>query len=116
MTKQLYLLWVNSAVKDVFGWKLSDKNEKEFREAFYWINYKGIKTYIKLPLKRDFNRVFNRDFNRDFNVISTQDTEVIAKNIINTKNTKNSKKDKNEILIVSRRDNLNVKGHTKISF
>ena len=55
MTKQLYLLWVNSAVKDVFGWELSDKNEKEFREAFYWINYKGIKTYIKLPLKRDFN-------------------------------------------------------------
>ena len=35
MTKQLYLLWVNSAVKDVFGWELSDKNEKEFREAFY---------------------------------------------------------------------------------
>ena len=104
MTKQLYLLWVNSAVKDVFGWELSDKNEKEFREAFYWINYKGIKTSIKLPLKRDFNRVI------------TQDTEVIAKNIINTKNTKNSKKDKNEILIVSRRDNLNVKGHTKISF
>ena len=104
MTKQLYLLWFNSAVKDVFGWELSDKNEKEFREAFYWINYKGIKTYIKLPLKRDFNRVI------------TQDTEVIAKNIINTKNTKNSKKDKNEILIVSRRDNLNVKGHTKISF
>ena len=104
MTKQLYLLWVNSAVKDVFGWELSDKNEKEFREAFYWINYKGIKTYIRLPLKRDFNRVI------------TQDTEVIAKNITNTKNTKNSKNDKNEILIVSRRDNLNVKGHTKISF
>ena len=25
----------NSAVKDVFSWELSDKNEKEFREAFY---------------------------------------------------------------------------------
>ena len=96
-------------IKDVYGWKLCDKEEKVVVKHFSGSTTEDMKTYIQLSLKRDPDRVIIHLGRNDLK--SSQDPETIAKDIIDI--AKNSTTDKNEILvssIVSRRDNLNGKG------
>ena len=99
----------DSMIKDVYGWELSDREEKVVVKHFSGSTTEDMKTYIQPPLKRDPDRVIIHVDTND--VRSGQDPETIAKNIIDI--AKNSTTNKNEILvssIVPRRDNLNGKG------
>ena len=44
-------------IKDVYGWKLSDREEKVVVKYFSGSTTEDMKTYIQLPLKRNPNRV-----------------------------------------------------------
>ena len=99
----------DSMIKDVYGWELSDREEKVVVKHFSGSTIEDMKTYIQAPLKRDPDRVIIHVGTYDSR--SSQDPETIAKNIIDI--AKNSTANKNEILvssIVPRRDNLNGKG------
>ena len=99
----------DSMIKDVYGWELSDREEKVVLKHFSGSTTEDMKTYIQPPLKRDPDRVIIHVATNDLR--SSQDPETIAKNIIDI--AKNSTTNKNEILvssIVPRRDNLNGKG------
>ena len=100
----------DSKIKDVYGWELSDREEKVVVKHFSGSTTENMKTYIiQPPLKRDPDRVIIHVDTNDLR--SSQDPETIAKTIIDI--AKNSTTNKNEILvssIVPRRDNLNGKG------
>ena len=99
----------DSMNKDVYGWKLSDREEKVVEKHFSESTTENMKSYIQPPLKRDPDWVIIHIGTNDLR--SSQDPETIAKNIIDI--AKNSTINKNEILVSSpvlRRDNLNSKG------
>ena len=99
----------DSIIKDVYGWELSDKENKVVVKHFSGSTTEDMKTYIQPPLKRDPDRVIIHVGTNDLR--SNQDLVTIAKNIIDI--AKSSKTNKNEILlssIVPRRDSLNGKG------
>ena len=99
----------DSIIKDVYGWELSDKENKVVVKHFSGSTTEDMKTYIQPPLKRDPDRVIIHVGTNDLR--SNQDPVTIAKNIINI--AKSSKTNKNEILlssIVSRWDSLNGNG------
>ena len=99
----------DSIIKDVYGWELSDKENKVVVKHFSGSTTEDMKTYIQPPLKRDPDRVIIHVGTSDLR--SNQDPVTIAKNIIDI--AKSSKTNKNEILlssIVPRRDSLNGKG------
>ena len=96
-------------IKDVYGWELSDREEKVVVKHFSGSVIEDTKIYIQPPLKRDPDRVIIHVGTNDLR--SIQNLVTIAKNIIDT--AKNSTTNKNEILasnIVPRRDNLNGEG------
>ena len=99
----------DSMIEDVYGWELSDREEKVLVKHFSGSTTEDTKTYIQLPLKRDPDRVVIHVGTNDLR--SSQDPVTIAKNIIDI--AKNSTTNKNEILvssIVLRRDSLNGEG------
>ena len=99
----------DSIIKDVYGWELSDKENKVVVKHFSGSTAEDMKTYIQPPLKRDPDRIIIHVGTNDLR--SNQDPVTIAKNIIDI--VKSSKTNKNEILlssIVPRRDSLNGKG------
>ena len=99
----------DSIIKDVYGWELSDKENKVVVKHFSGSTTEDMKAYIQPPLKRDPDRVIIHVGTNDLR--SNQDPVTIAKNIIDI--AKSSKINKNEILlssIVPRRDSLNGKG------
>ena len=98
-----------SMIKDLYGWELSDREEKVVVKHFSGSSTEDVKTYIQPPIKRDIDRVIISVGTNDLK--SSQDPETIAKNIIDI--AKNSTTNENEILvssIVPQRDNLNGKG------
>ena len=84
-------------IKDVYGWKLSDREEKVVVKYFSGSTTEDMKTYIQLPLKRNPNRVIIHVGKNDLR--SSQDPETIVKNIIDI--AKNSTTNNNEILVSS---------------
>ena len=99
----------DSMIKDVYGWELSDKEEKVVGKHFSGSTTEDMKTYIQPPLKRDPDRVIIHV--GAIGLRFSEDPKTIAKNIIDI--AQNSTTSKNEILvssIVPRRDNLNGKG------
>ena len=99
----------DSMIKDVYGWELSDREEKVVVKHFSGSATEDMKNYIQLPLKRDPDRIIIHVGTNDLR--SSQDSVTIVKNIVDI--VKNSTTNKNEILvssIVLRRDNLNGKG------
>ena len=99
----------DSMVKDIYGWELSDNNEKVVVKHFSGSTKEDMMTYIKPPLKRSPDRFIIHVGTNDLR--SHQNPETIARNIEEVAN--NSKTDTNKVLIssiVPRRDNLNGKG------
>ena len=47
----------DSMIKDVYGWELSDREEKVVAKHFSGSTTEDMKTYIQPPLKRDPDRV-----------------------------------------------------------
>ena len=47
----------DSMIEDVYGWELSDREEKVIVKHFSGSTTEDTKTYIQLPLKRDPDRV-----------------------------------------------------------
>ena len=96
-------------IKDVYGWELSDREEKVVVKHCSRSTTEHMKTYIQPPLKHDPDKVIIHEGTNDLR--STQDPKTIVKNIIDI--AKSSTTNKNEILvssIVPRWDNLNGKG------
>ena len=99
----------DSMIKDVYGWELSDREEKVVVKHVSGSTTEDMKNYIQPPLKCDCDRVIIHVGTNDLR--SSQDPVTIAKNIIDI--AKNSTTNNNEISvssIVPRRDNLNGKG------
>ena len=100
-------------VKDIYGWELSDNNEKVVVKYFSGSSTEDMMTHIKPPLKHNPDR-FIIDV-RTNNWRSDQNAETIAENIVEIANIR--KTDTNKVLIssiVPRRDNSNGKGcHVK---
>ena len=95
-------------VKDVYGWELSDINEKVVVTHFSRSKTEDMMTYVKPPLKRNPDCFINHIGTND--LISNQDPETIARNIVEI--AYNSKTDTKKVLtssIVPRRDSLNGK-------
>ena len=93
----------DSMIKDVYGWELSDREEKVVVKHFSGSRTEDVKTYIQPPLKRDPDRIIIHVGTNELR--SSQDPETIAKTIIDIE--KNSTTNKNEILVssmVPRRD------------
>ena len=98
----------DSMIKDVYGWELSDREEKVVVKHFGGSTKEDMKTYIQPPLKRNPDRVIIHIGTNDLRY--SQNPETTVKNIIDI--AKSSTTNKNEILvssIVPRRDNLNSK-------
>ena len=87
----------DSIIKDVYGWKLSDKEKKMVVKHFSESTTEEMKTYIQPPLKRDPDRVIIHVGTNDLR--SSQDPVTIAKNMIDT--AKTSTTNKNETLVPS---------------
>ena len=107
--KNLTAIVGDSIIKDVYGWELSDKEQKVVVKHFSGSTTEDTKTYIQPPLKRDPDRVIIHVGSNDLR--SSQDPVTIAKNI--TDDAKSSKTNKNEVLVSSkipRRNSLNGKG------
>ena len=100
----------DSIIKDVYGWELSDRENKVVVKHFSGSTTEDMKTYIQPPLKRDPDRVIIHVGTNDLR--SNQDPVTIAKNIIDI--AKSSKHSVNLVSILSsivpRRDSLNGKG------
>ena len=102
-------IMVDSMVKDIYGWELSDHNEKVVVKYFSGLPTEDMMTHIKPPLKHNPD-CFIIDV-RANNWRSDQNPETIAENIVEIAN--NKKTDTNKVLIssiVPRRDNSNGKG------
>ena len=87
-------IMVDSMVKDIYGWELSDHNEKVVVKYFSGLPTEDMMTHIRANNWR-----------------SDQNPETIAENIVEIAN--NKKTDTNKVLIssiVPRRDNSNGKG------
>ena len=82
----------DSMVKVIYGWELSDGNEKNCSEAFQRIDNRR---YDEPPLKDNPDRFIIHMGTND--LISDQDPETIGRNIIEIVN--NSKTDTNKVLI-----------------
>ena len=96
-------------IKDIYGWQLSDNNEKVVVTDFGGPTTEDMVTYIRPPLKRNPDRFIIHVGTNDSR--SNQDPETIARNIVEV--ACNSKTDTNKVLIsriVPQRDNLNGKG------
>ena len=96
-------------IKDIYGWQLSDNNEKVVMTDFSGPTTEDMVTYIKPPLKRNPDRFIIHVGTNDLR--SDQDPEIIARNIVEV--ACNSKTDTNKVLIssiVPQLDNLNGKG------
>ena len=70
----------DSIIKDVYGWELSDREEKVVVKYFSGSTTEEMKTYIQPPLKRDPNRIIIHVGTNDLR--SSQDPVTTAKNII----------------------------------
>ena len=95
-------------VKYIYGWKLSDNDEKVVVKQFSGSTTEDIMTYIKSPLKCNPDRFMIHVGTNDLR--SDQDRETIVRNVVDVAN--NSETDINKILIssiVPGRDNLNGK-------
>ena len=93
----------DSMFKDMYGWELSDNNEKVAVKHFSRSTNEEMMTYIKPPLKYNPNHFIIHVGTNDLR--SNQDPETIARNIV--KVACNSKTDTNKVLIssiVPRRD------------
>ena len=69
-----------SMIKDLYGWELSDREEKVVVKDFSGSTTEDVKTYIQPPIKREIDRVIIPVGTNDLK--SSQDPETIAKNII----------------------------------
>ena len=70
----------DSMIKDLYGWELSDREEKVVVKHFSRSTTEDTKTYIQPTLKCDPDRVIIHVGTNDLK--SSQDPETIAKNII----------------------------------
>ena len=96
-TKIVTAIVGDSLIKDVYGWDLSDREEKVAGKHFSGSTTGDMKNYIQPPLKRDPDRIIiHVGTNR---LRSSQDLETITKNIIDI--AKNNATNKNEILVSS---------------
>ena len=99
---------VDSMVKDIYRWELSDNYENVAVKQFTGSTTEDMMTYIKSPLKCNPDRFIIHIGTNDLR--SDKDRETIVRNVVDVAN--NSKTDINKKLIssiVSRRDNLNGK-------
>ena len=87
----------DSMVKDIYGWKISDNNEKVLVKHFSGSTTEDMMTYIKPPLKRNPDCFIIHLGTNDLRF--NQDHETITRNIVEVAN--NSKTDTNKVLISS---------------
>ena len=87
----------NSMVKDIYGWELPDNNKTVVVKYFSVSTTEDMITYIKPLLKRNPNCFIIHVGTNDLR--SSQDTDTIAKNVVEVAN--NSKTDSNKVLISS---------------
>ena len=99
----------DSMIKDVYGWELSDREEKVVMKHFSGSTTEDMKTYIQPPLKCDPDWVITYVGTNYLRL--SQDPVTIAKDIIDI--AKTSTANKNEIVVSNILlwwDNLNGKG------
>ena len=105
----------DSRIKDIYGWELSDNNEKVVVKDFSGSTTEDMMIYIKPPLKRNPDCFIIHVGANDLR--SNQEPETIARDIVEI--ACYSKIDTSKVLIssiVSRRDNLNGKGRQVNTF
>ena len=85
----------DSMIKNLYGWELSDREEKVVVKHFSRSTTEDTKTYIQPTLKCDPDRVIIHVGTNDLR--SSQDLETIAKNIIDIKKSSTSISHRTEV-------------------